>query len=114
MTRHRIFVPCKIIRDGSASVAMDNRPFWSSIWPEKLTRDKKNVLAKMGFEYDYSRDAFVHRQLKKVVSFDAVSDMKLDELDAFGQSIATEGEFRFRGGLAPGDLELLMKRYGWG
>jgi hypothetical protein len=95
---------------------MQNRPFWSSIWPEKLTRDKKNVLAKMGFEYDYSSDSFVHRRLRKVISFDAVSDMKLDELSDFGsgQSISTEGGFRFRGGLAQGHLELLMKRYGWG
>jgi hypothetical protein len=92
---------------------MDNRPFWSAIWPEKLTRDKKDVLSKMGFEYDCSGNAFVHRQLRKMVSFDAVSDMKLDELDHFGLQIASRGEFRVRGVLAPGRLEILMKRYGW-
>jgi hypothetical protein len=92
---------------------MSNRPFWSAIWPEKLTRDKKDVLADMGFEYDCSGDAFVHRQRRKMVSFDAVSDMKLAELDDFGRRIAQRGEFRVRGVLAPGRLEILMKRYGW-
>jgi len=65
---------------------MENRPFWSAIWPDKLSRDKKNVLAKMGFEYDGSGDAFVHRRLRKMISFDAVSDMKLDELNDFGRA----------------------------
>ena len=92
---------------------MSNRPFWSAIWPDKLPRDKKTALANLGFEYDSSGDAFVHRMLRKVVSFDAVADMKLDELSDFGERIAPKGDFRFRGGLAPGQLELLMKRYGW-
>ena len=94
-------------------IVMHNRPFWSAIWPEKLTRDKKTALSNMGFEYDSSGDAFVHRRLRKVVSFDAVSDMELDELSEFGLSIENEGEVRWRGGLAPGHLDLLMKRYGW-
>ena len=92
---------------------MSNRPFWSAIWPDKLARDKKTALANMGFEYDSSGDAFVHRRLRKVVSFDAVSDMELDELNDFGLSVANAGEVRFRGGLDAEHLDLVMKRYGW-
>jgi len=92
---------------------MTNRPFWSSIWPAKLARDKKNVLTENGFEYDYSSDAFVHRTQKKVASFDAVSDMKLDDLNAFAAARNQKADIRFRGELAEGRFELLMERYGW-
>ena len=94
---------------------MTNRPFWSSIWPASLARDKKNVLNESGFEYDYSGNAFVHREQRKIASFDAVSDMKLDDLNAFAakRNLSAKVDCRFRGELAVGRLEVLMERYGW-
>ena len=95
---------------------MANRPFWSAVWPAVLAREKRSVLIGVGFEYDYNGDLFVHARLRKAASFDAVSDMQLDELKVFvnGKANPTEVEFRFRGEPREGLRELLMKRYGWG
>jgi hypothetical protein len=59
---------------------MKNRPCWRAIWPAALAREKRNVLINMDFEYDFNGDMFVHLQLRKALSLDAVLDMPLDEL----------------------------------
>jgi hypothetical protein len=94
---------------------MTNRPCWSPIWPSVLAKEKKNVLSKMDFAYDFDGDMFVHLQLRTALSFDAVSDMQLDELKVVLSRKASpkDIEFRFRGEPPEGLRELLIERYGW-
>jgi hypothetical protein len=96
--------------------AMKNRPCWRAIWPAALAREKRNVLIGMDFEYDFNADMFVHLQLRKALSLDAVSDMQLDELKVVvnGKANPRDVEFRFRGEPQEGLRELLIERYGWG
>jgi hypothetical protein len=95
---------------------MKNRPCWRAIWPAALAREKRNVLIGMDFEYDFNADMFVHLQLRKALSLDAVSDMQLDELKVVvnGKANPRDVEFRFRGEPQEGLRELLIERYGWG
>ena len=78
---------------------MTNRACWSPIWPSVLAKDKKNALSKMDFAYDFDGDMFVHLQLRTALSFDAVSDMQLDELKVVLSRKASpkDIELRFRG-----------------
>jgi hypothetical protein len=95
---------------------MNNRPCWSPIWPDVLAREKKNVLSNMDFAYDFDGDMFVHLKLRMALSFDAVSDMQLDELKVIlsGKANPRDIEFRFRGEPPEGLREILIERYGWG
>ena len=95
---------------------MKNRPCWSPIWPAVLAREKRNVLINMDFEYDFNGDMFVHLQLRKALSLDAVLDMQLDELKVVvnGKANPRDVEFRFRGEPQEGLRELLIERYAWG
>jgi hypothetical protein len=81
-----------------------------------LAREKRNVLINMGFEYDFNGDMFVHLQLRKALSLDAVLEMQLDELKVVVNGKVNPGdvEFRFRGEPQEGLRELLIERYGWG
>jgi hypothetical protein len=94
---------------------MKNRPCWRAIWPAVLAREKRNVLIDMDFEYDFNGDMFVHLQLRKALSLEAVLDMQLDELKVVVNGKATPGdvEFRFRGEPQEGLRELFIERYGW-
>ena len=95
---------------------MTNRPCWSPIWPSALAKEKKDVLFKMNFAYDFDGDMFVHLQRRMALSFDAVSDMPLDELKGVLSRKARpkDIEVRFRGEPPEGLRELLIERYGWG